>query len=93
MNAIESRLKQQATNLSGETSNLKKRDMEIENEMTANTKRVQVKAALLKEGFQNNDLLENSEIVLTQHNYEYVFWSMMTISAALLAMKYSRASM
>ena len=64
--------------------------------MDANTKRVQEKVALLRkeEGFtslrESDPYLENSEIMLRQANYEYVAWSMLTISAALLAMKYSR---
>lgn len=90
--AMESRLKQQSTSLYNETTELKKRDMEVNATMDANTKRVQEKAALLKrEGFQDY-YLENSEIVLRQANYEYVVWSMLTISAALLALKYSRSS-
>ena len=89
---VELRLKQQSTNLERETSRIKQRDLEVNAAMDANTLRVQQKAiALKKEGFRNN-YLENSEIVLRQHNYEYIFWSMMTISAALLAMKYSRSN-
>ncbi len=95
--AMELNLKQQASSLDGETNQLKMREREINATMDANTKRIEEKAAAVnkKEGFSSLrdnglDILENSEIVLRQNNYEFVVWSMLTISAALLVMKFTR---